>query len=309
MTSGRTLTIGIGTLLIAAVPANAASVGFAVYEEVDGAPQGNSVAQYDSTSIEGEGLCVPGAGMGLCYVLGDPTATLTTTPQSSASGLLAYSMTLSAVGSTATSSGSLAGGLTGIDLSSGSGAGDSTETEIGAGVSMEDGVTLSVAGGGPIDVGVDFSLTGTAMVPVDASYVQSVLMSLGTAQLQWGAFINGANSGSSASVIESGTENWTSYMTPVLTPTSLEFQGMATVTSGQDLQFILKQQVNCNAGASCDFLDPGQITLILPPGVTMTSDSGVFLSAATPEPEEWGVTAGCLALLVLAARRKRAITE
>src|SRR5580698_2172899 len=102
------LLIALGISVLAA-PALSNNVGIATYTEINGDPQGNSVAQYDSTSFGGEGLCVPTAGNGLCYTLGDTTAAITTAPNSALSGFLNYRIYLSAaVGSFGIVSGNLA---------------------------------------------------------------------------------------------------------------------------------------------------------------------------------------------------------
>jgi hypothetical protein len=51
-----------------------------------------------------------------------------------------------------------------------------------------------------------------------------------------------------------------------------------------------------------DYSNTGQVSLILPAGVTFTSASGQFLS--TPEPSAWPVLGLCLAALVLVSRKR-----
>jgi hypothetical protein len=299
--------VGLG-ILVAAIPARADVIALGLSAAVDGAPQGNSEALYASQNLGGDNQ-VNGCSVGLCDLLGDPTAAITSTPSSTAGGLFSYALALSAVGSSVTVSGSLATGNTGISMVSGAG-GSSTETELGAGAILEDGLTFQVAGGGSADIGIQLSLNGSVNVPADGSYTQSILMDLGAAQLQWAAGYVNSNNGIPTSTIEAGTENWVSYTTPVQTPTGLVFDGILSVTSGQDLQFFLNQQLTCNVGATCNFADPLSISLNLPAGVTFTSDSGVFLSQAqpaspVPEPGAFGLTATCLLAAVALSRRTR----
>jgi hypothetical protein len=293
--------------LAAATPASADTVAFGVSGDINGFSTTitNSQVLYASTPLGGDNN-VNGCVVGLCTLLTDPTASLTTSPNSSAPGLLAYSTNLSADGSNATVSGSLAAGHAGISLSSVQG---SVETNVSGGVTMEDGVTFNFAGGGTRDIGFQLTVDGSVTVPTDGSYVQSVLASVGTAQVQWGADFVNSNGGTPVSSLLPGTENWVSYTDPVNTPTQLVFNGVFAVTSGQDLPFFLQDQMNCNAGAVCDFGDPIQFSLNLPQGVTYTSDSGVLLSqpstSAVPEPENLGFLGACLFALVLVGCKKR----
>jgi hypothetical protein len=183
----------------------------------------------------------------------------------------------------------------------------SVETNVSAGVTMEDGLTFNFAGGGTRDIPFQLTVNGSLTVPSDGSYSQSVLASVGAAQVQWGADYN---SQGSASLLLPGTENWVSYTDPVNTPTQLVFNGLFAVTSGQDLAFFLQDQMNCNDGAVCDFADPIQFSLNLPQGVTLTSDSGIFLSQSpstspVPEPRTWGFMGACLLALGLTGWKKR----
>ncbi len=303
---GAAFLVGLG-ILVTAIPASADVIALGLSGSVSGAPRGNSEGLYASQNLGGNNQ-VNGCTVGLCVSLGDPTAAITHSPNSTSGGLLSYMFDLSAVGSSATVQGSLATGSTGISMVSGSGS-SSTETELAAGATLEDGLTFNFAGGGTEDIGIGLSLTGSINVPTDGSYVQSILMSLGTAQFQWGASFVNANNGTPVSEVLPDTENWVSYTTPVQTPTSLDFNGVLSVTSGEDLQFFLQQQMNCNVGATCDFLDPLQISLSLPAGVTFASDSGVFLGqapapAAAPEPGSVALLGTCLLAIALAWRRK-----
>ncbi|MGD0296341.1 MAG: hypothetical protein ABSE86_04445 [Bryobacteraceae bacterium] len=305
-TLGAALAVGLGILAVE-IPASADTVAFGVSGDINGFSNTitNSQVLYASTPLGGDNN-VNGCIVGLCTLLTDPTASLTTSPNSSAPGLLAYSTNLSADGSNATVSGSLAAGNARISLSSVQG---SVETNVSGGVTMEDGVTFNFAGGGTRDIGFQLTVDGSITVPTDGSYVQSVLASVGAAQVQWGADFVNSNGGTPVSSLLPGTENWVSYTDPINTPTQLVFSGLLAVTSGQDLGFLLQDQMNCNAGAVCDFGDPIQFSLNLPQGVTFTSDSGVFLSGVqstpTPEPRTWGFLGAYLLALGLAGWRKR----
>jgi hypothetical protein len=307
-TLAAALAAGLGILALE-IPASADTVALGVSASISGAPLGNSEALYASQALGGDND-VNGCTVGLCTQLGDPTAAITTTPNSTAAGLLSYALNLSAVGSSVMAGGNLAMGTAGISMTSGSGGNGSTETELGGGVTMEDGVTFNFAGGGTRDIGFQLTVNGSINVPTDGSYSQNLLASVGTAQVQWAADFANANGGTPVSLLLPGTENWVSYTNPVNTPTQLVFNGVFAVTSGQDLPFFLQDQMNCNVGAVCDFGDPIQFSLDLPQGVTFTSDSGVLLSgvqstSAVPEPRTWGIMAVCLFALGVAGWRKR----
>ena len=64
---------------------------------------------------------------------------------------------------------------------------------------------------------------------------------------------------------------------------------------------------NCSNGMTCDFSNTGSISFGLPQGVSFTSDSGVFLTAATPVPATLPLLAGGLGMIGLGIRRKRKV--
>jgi hypothetical protein len=70
------------------------------------------------------------------------------------------------------------------------------------------------------------------------------------------------------------------------TVNSILFSGMFQVSNNQDVPIVFQQGITCGNGVDCDFQNTAQLSLVLPPGVTYTSDSGVFLSqsVSTPEP-------------------------
>lgn len=80
------------------------------------------------------------------------------------------------------------------------------------------------------------------------------------------------------------------------TASGFDFTGTFQVTDGAIDPVFAVLNVDCLGGAKCDFFDTASLSLSLPPNVTFTSDSGVFLSqtgsGTAPEP-------GTLALLGL----------
>lgn len=59
-------------------------------------------------------------------------------------------------------------------------------------------------------------------------------------------------------------------------------------------------------GSVSDFYHTGGLQLQAPGGVTFTSDSGVFLTAAVPEPATWAMLIGGFGMIGAISRRKRA---
>jgi hypothetical protein len=56
---------------------------------------------------------------------------------------------------------------------------------------------------------------------------------------------------------------------------------------------------------SADFLDPLNVTLSAPAGVTLTSASGLFPGTVVPEPSSLPLVAAMIALVILALQAKR----
>jgi hypothetical protein len=221
-------------------------------------------------------------------------------------GLNAASLTLESIqlGSSVTGGGNLVTGVTNLGATSSNGNG-AAESETASTVTLLDGVTINQTG----PIGINFTLSGAVhLMGPDANYDQTVLMILGNSQLQFLAGASNANGGSSSSNLGPGTENWANTLVVNQTTTSINFTGYTNVTAGQHLQFELQQSIDCNMGAVCDFVDPGQVSLLLPQGVTYTSDSGVFLTGAqspTPEPATFGLTGAFLVAIGLFVRGRR----
>jgi hypothetical protein len=107
------------------------------------------------------------------------------------------------------------------------------------------------------------------------------------------------------------TAGWvsTSYV-PGANATSETFEGVFAVPTGVSTDSLNAYlEVGCLI-STCDFSHTGQLSLgSLPDGVTFTSESGVLLSDATPEPGTWALFLGGGILLVVYGERRRRIRK
>ena len=123
------------------------------------------------------------------------------------------------------------------------------------------------------NIGINYSLNGSVTRPGPGVSVISTLLVPGAdAQFVYDAY---QLPNSTPIVNQIG---WVSENVISATPASFIFQG---VTSGQGATFVipidLKLNVTCE-GATCDYSHTGYLSLLLPPNVTVTSASGVFLT-------------------------------
>ena len=79
-----------------------------------------------------------------------------------------------------------------------------------------------------------------------------------------------------------------------------------------DANFYLDASLLCDRGYTCDFSNTAKFALILPAGVSFTSDSGVFLAGGAPvggvpEPASWALMVAGFGIVGTAARRRRRV--
>src|SRR5581483_3332261 len=102
------------------------------------------------------------------------------------------------------------------------------------------------------------------------------------------------------------TNEWVSYtVTPVPGAFGYVFTGEYALQPGTtqlNFQEILELG---GGGGTDDFSNTSQVGLTLPAGVTMGSDSGVFLTASVPEPGTLSLLAAALLGLALTAKTRR----
>jgi hypothetical protein len=222
------------------------------------------------------------AAGGLAFVQNDPSAALVTVPTVLTPGLSSVSLAVTNEGSLASAAASLSSGATHIFASTAYMNGGEETTAITS-IQLSDKVTFHVAGGGAATLTLGFSLDGSLGNgnPAEWSYSQNIEYKIGTADMLWGV---GDTQGSVAGPTFSGTSGFLTSTPVVGTPSGFSFQGTFQVTDGQVLPVFLSQSMNCNDSAICNFVNTGQMSLILPAGVTYTSASGVFLTQTQGAP-------------------------
>lgn len=175
---------------------------------------------------------------------------------------------------------------------------------------QQDTLTFHNLPAGTSDIGVSFVVHGSlsASPPAGDASVRAV---------------DGFGNGAIDTIVEdnSGTSfvpsldyfdangGWASYSISDTDLNDMVFQGEYAVSNADPtLGLSMYLTVTCAFGADCDYSDTNSIALTLPPGVTFTSDSGVFLSAV-PEPAGWMTLLPTLGVLGFLARgRDRRLT-
>jgi hypothetical protein len=87
----------------------------------------------------------------------------------------------------------------------------------------------------------------------------------------------------------------------------MQFDGwLDIVGTSATINPTLALSVYCDIGLVCDYGNTARFSFVgLPSSVTYTSDSGVFLTAAVPEPGSWALMLGGLLAVGTLARRRR----
>lgn len=276
------LAIG-GGLWTVASPAHAGAIwafGETTSIEASGpTASGAASAYYTSVNLGGGYFDLP---PGINSILTDPTSSLTYSPTVAPPGLSAVALNLFADSSEADVSGAMATGATHMYASSiENTTGCCVETLDALSLEMQDQLTFAVGGSGSDTIDVGFSLDGAVAPNVGAgSWLHTIEYNFGGPLMYW-------ESGSGFSgPVTSPTSGWNTFSFTGDSLTGFTFAGALTVTNGETVPLSFIEQLNCNIGAVCDFSNTGQMSLILPPDVSYSSASGVFLTqdATAPEP-------------------------
>ena len=156
---------------------------------------------------------------------------------------------------------------------------------------MQDTVTFHILGASAstvTNIGVNVRLTGTQAVPLSGGVAVVDLPDFefeGLCGPCTDGFMRFASDTHSGVTVQQAL-NWVSASFTGSSPQNTFFQGVYDLT-GPTVPVLLTFDLDTSvstAGTS-DYSHTGQLSLVLPPGVTYTSDSGVFLAAyAVPEP-------------------------
>jgi len=173
-----------------------------------------------------------------------------------------------------------------------------------AGAQINDTLHFTVANASSTTVtkiGVTFQVQGgwtiTAAVG-DSQGSVTALMQLGNGQFLQNIISDGGNNYTPTVQPPTINGGWDSYTLSSDTPNLITFNGVYDLIGPtNDLGFDMQLGGDCGLGTACDYLDTGAISFSLPTGVSLGSDSGVFLSAqAVPEPATLAVLAGAIGL-------------
>lgn len=273
---------------VSLMPASALAAGIAFSTDITNGAGINHAAYASGSGFSG-------FSPGLVTNFDDPTAVLVTSPASMPLGLNGANMLLTTGdGSMANVFGSLASGAVHTKVN----AATPGSIAVAEGV-LQDTLTFHVAGGGSANIDFDLSLDGSF---AGGTYIHDVNVGFGSAAFGWEAFFT---SGPQFFGPTGTNFGWTSQSLTNDSFTSFNFDGSVTVTDGEQLALTLTDRLECRNSTACDFSHTLQTGLDLSPGVSFTSESGEFLTAAAaPEPASM-LLIGCgIAALALVRRRR-----
>ena len=169
-------------------------------------------------------------------------------------------------------------------------------------------------------VPVSFSFAGTLTAPVDATH--------SSAELTWGFYFGNASTYEYGDygagyfappnyptfafpeAVPGRTAGWQSYSFASYTPTDTRFSGLYAITgTTADIPIDFRLALTAS-NVALDYLDTGNLAIGHVAGVSYTSDSGVFLSAAgtvggVPEPASWVMLVAGFGIVGALVRRRR----
>ncbi len=180
---------------------------------------------------------------------------------------------------------------------------------------LDDDLTFAVAGGGSEQIAVISHLDGSI-----GAFTNSASLSGLSYILNFGTTSNiiyisqGSQSGFAFSVAGASSPTplgWDSYTVSNVTGTGFDFTGLLTISDGELRTVTQRLSLNCQEGVDCDFSHTGSVALQLPPGVSFTSGSGVFLTSPTtvPVPASWAMLVSGFGFVGGVARRRRTLAD
>ena len=231
--------------------------------------------------------------------------TATHTPASAPAGLTTFKVA-GAVTGTASGSSEASANLQAGTV--GSKAASNTFNSSGsASAELYEDLTFFVAGGGSRQVTVTSSLDGSIGSFANANSLSGLSYNMNFGASNFSYVSQGSQLGFA---FNTGTPaGWDNFGFTNVTETGFDFTGSFTVTDGEKRSFSQRLYLICQEGVTCDFSNTGRVGLQLPPGVSFTSGSGVFLqppaTGAVPEPASWAMMIAGFGLAGGVMRRKR----
>ena len=171
---------------------------------------------------------------------------------------------------------------------------------------VSDGLHFTVAGaasGTVTDIGVTFTVHGTV---VQGSQTQPYWRVSSLLQFGGAEFNSALDFQVGTATFSDSASNWVSYGYASNTVDDIVFEGIYALTGpSTDLGIYEVLDAGCGGGVACDFAHTGAVSLSLPDGVSLTSDSGVFLTGSNvPEPGSLALLSAGLALTATFRRRR-----
>ena len=172
---------------------------------------------------------------------------------------------------------------------------------------LQDVLTFHVTGGTPVNIGVSLRISGSLTGgPSSGGELDLADFEFDGATDGFVQYVSDLSDGT-ATITREGSSNWVSASFAGTTADTLVFNGVYALTDPNEVvDLTWNTQASATADATADYSHTGQLSLSLPAGVTFSSASGVFLSAAAvPEPGTLVLLTTALGALGGLARRRR----
>lgn len=307
--SQRVIVCLAGLLILLAVPALAGPMSGVAYQIDTTAADATCCGYGVSANYQYQASAHPQIGNPLsetATTTGGESNTFTTdanTPGLNATSVNAnstWNLHGTTVSATATGAASLAKGELHAAVNSDIGSGNYVSARADVHMRLLDNLTFSIAGAGPAtvtNIGVIFQVHGQYALADPGFAEVSATLGLGDASASWDSKQEWCCNGATplAANVTQQAGGWASASLAGTTAQQMAFSGSYALTGTSDtVKLLADLDLFGENSAILDYADTASIRFILPDNVTFTSDSGVFLSQAVPEP-------GTLALLIAPA--------